>query len=184
VAEQRDGVRYRHVEQAVFVRPAGAVGCVMLGLRRPRLLRMDLERHPVFGDAVDGMQQLAHRGDEGEFGWLSCGAETLIEGAQRGIATDRAEHGHPERHPQSGVPERSDRGPCAGSFAGLLEAGDDADIGGEGCGGAEVRGVVDGGEDACGRLRADPVDGGEQLADLVEAAVWKRRAVNGLSRAS
>ena len=50
-------MRYRPAEQGFCVRPAGAVGCVLLGLRRPRLLYPDLERPAVFGDAVDGVHE-------------------------------------------------------------------------------------------------------------------------------
>jgi hypothetical protein len=49
----------------------------------------------------------------------------------------------------------------------VLEARDDADVGGEGVGASEAGRVADGGDDPRGRLWSDPVDGGEQLADLV-----------------
>lgn len=160
-------MRYRHVEQAIFVGAAGPVGCVMYGLRRPRLLCADLERLAVFCDAVDRVQQFAHGGDEGKLGWFSGGAQAFIEGAQPGIAAHGAEHRHPERHAQTGIAERADGGARAGTLAGLLEAGDDADIGREGGGAAEAGGVADGGDDTGGRLRSDPLDGGQQLADLV-----------------
>lgn len=62
---------------------------------------------------------------------------------------------------------RSDGGAAGGAFAGVLEAWDDADMGGEGAGASKAGGVVDGGDAPRGRLRTDPVDCGERLADLV-----------------
>ena len=82
-------MRYRDVEQVVF-RAAGAVGCSLLGLRLPRLLGGDRDRKgeglAVFGDAVDGAEQLAHGGDEGELGGLAGGAQAFVEGAQPVVA--------------------------------------------------------------------------------------------------
>ena len=65
------------------------------------------------------------------------------------------------------LPSGARRARSAGAFAGLLEAGDDADIGGEGAGAVEERGVADGGDDAGGRLRPDSLDRGQQFANLV-----------------
>ena len=56
---------------------------------------------------------------------------------------------------------------AAGGLAGLPEAGDDAEIGGQGVGAFEACGVADGCDDAGGGLRSDTLDGGQQLADLV-----------------
>ena len=83
-------MRYRHVEQAFFVFPAGAVGCVIGGLRRPRLLCRGVdEGFAVFGDAVDGMDELAHGCDEGEFWEVSGGAQALVEGLEPRVSGGR-----------------------------------------------------------------------------------------------
>lgn len=161
-------MRYRDVQQAFFVRRAGAVGCVMLGLRRPRLLHFDLEGSAVFGDAVDGVQQLPHGRDEREFGGFSGSAEALVECPQPGVSADGAEDRHPEGHSQVGVSHGGDRrAGASGLLSGLFEAGHGADIGGKGCGASEAGRVADGGDDAGGGLWSDTLDGGEQLADLV-----------------
>ena len=65
------------------------------------------------------------------------------------------------------LPSGAVGGAAGGAFAGVPEARDDADIGGEGVGAPEAGRVADGGDDPRGRLRADPFDGGQQLADLV-----------------
>lgn len=102
----------------------------MGGLHRPRLLGPDDEWFAVSGDAVDGVEQLSHSGDERELGRLAGGAAAL-------------------------------------ALAGLAEAGHDADIGREGSRAAEPYRIADGGDDAGGRVRADPLDAGEQPPDLV-----------------
>ena len=54
-------------------------------------------------------------------------------------------------------------------LARLLEAWDDADVGRERAGGAEVGGIAQFGDQACGGGGADAVDGGQQAADLMFA---------------
>ena len=121
----------------------------------------------MFGDAVDGVEELAHSGDEGELGRLAGSAQAFVKGAQPGVASHGAEHGLPERHAQPGIPEWGDGRARAGALAGMLEAGDDANIGGEGCRRFEAGGIADCCDDAGGGLRPDAVDGGQQAADLV-----------------
>jgi len=55
------------------------------------------------------------------------------------------------------------------AFTRLLEPGDGPHVGSERTGAAEQRGVTDDGDDAGGGLRADAVDGGEQVTDLMLA---------------
>lgn len=125
-------MRYRHAEQALSAWSAGAVGCVTWGLRRPRLLWYDDEWLVVLGDAVDGVEQLSHGGDEGELGGLTGGAEARVEGAQPGISFDRAEDWHPQGAAEPGMAERPDAGPRAGLLAGLAQPWDDAGVSREG----------------------------------------------------
>jgi len=160
-------MRYRHVEQAFSVRSASAVGCVMSGLHCPCMLCGNLERLTVFSDAAGGVQQPAHSGDEGELRWLSGGAQAFVKDAQPGFAAHRAEHGHPRRHEQAGIAEGYDADTCAGALAGLLKAGHDADVCGEGGSTGEACWIADGGDDAGCGLRPDALDGGQQLADLM-----------------
>src|SRR3954468_5422631 len=138
------GVRYRHVEQVFSAWSAGAFGCVTGGLRRPRLLWGDDEGPAVLGDAVDGVEQLSHGGDEGDLGGLSGGAQAQVEGAQPGVSLDRAQHWHPQGAAQAGVAKRSDAGAGVGSFAGLTQPWDDADVSCEGGGALEVARVAGG----------------------------------------
>ena len=79
-------MRYRDAEQAFSARRAGAVGFGMWGLRRLRLLGFDDKRPAVLGDAVDGVKQLSHGGDERGLRRFACGAEALVEDAQPWIA--------------------------------------------------------------------------------------------------
>jgi len=144
-------VRYRHLQQAFS----------------SRLGKFDGERLAVLGDAVGGVEQLAHCGDEGELGWFSTGNEAVIERLEPGVAPDRAHDGHPQRPAQAGVAHGCAGGTTAGILAGLLEAGHHADIGRERSRTLEARRVTYGGDDAGGCLRADAVDGEQQLADLV-----------------
>ncbi len=50
-----------------------------------------------------------------------------------------------------------------------VRLGNDADVGRKRGGGAEVGGVAEFGDQACGGVRADAIDGSEQLADLMLA---------------
>ena len=65
--------------------PAGASGCVLLGLHRPRLLGVDDERPAVLGDAVDRMGELPQAATSASLGGFPA-AEALVEGAEPGIA--------------------------------------------------------------------------------------------------
>ena len=119
----------------------------------------------VLGDAVDGVQQLAHGGNEGELGRLAGGTQAFVEGAQPRVAAHGAKHRHPQRHAQTRIAEWRDGGADRGALAGLAQPRHHTDIGGEGCGTGEVGWIADCGDDACNRLRADAVDGEQQLAD-------------------
>ena len=55
-------VKYRHLQQVFSL----------------RLGKFDGERLAVLGDAVGGVKQLAHCGDEGELGWFAAGDEAVI----------------------------------------------------------------------------------------------------------
>jgi hypothetical protein len=85
----------------------------------PRALPRRGGRSAVFGDVVDGVQQLAHGGDESRLWRLSSGAQALVEGAQPGVAADGAEHRYPQRHAQLGISQGRDRS----ARSGVLHAG-------------------------------------------------------------
>ena len=97
-------MRYRLLHQVFFSYSAGARGCAILGLHRAPLL-CGKEWPAVFGDAVDGVKQFTHGGDDCELLGLSSGAPAQVEGAEPWIATDGAEHRHPECAAQSSMPE-------------------------------------------------------------------------------
>ncbi len=92
-------MRYRLVQQVFFLHSAGARGCAFLGLPRAPLLCGD-EWPAVFGDAVDGVEQFTHGGDERELWRFSGGAQSQLECTEPLIKPDGAEHWHPERAEQ------------------------------------------------------------------------------------
>ena len=173
------GMRYRHVQQVFSARPAGAVGCVMLGLRRPRLLWSDLERASIFGDAVDGVHELSHGGDERQLCGFSSGAQSFVESAQPWVAPDGTDDGHPECHAEPGVTDGRDGSSFAGRLAGLLETWNDAKIGGQGVGASKASGISDCCDDAGGGLGSEAFDGGEQLTDLMSVKQMLDLALDG-----
>ena len=65
------------------------------GLRRPRLLCFEGEGPTAFGHAVDGVEQLAHGGDEGDLGRLSVSAQAVVERLEPRISVYSTEDGHP-----------------------------------------------------------------------------------------
>ena len=66
-----------------FFVPRARSAAVFGAQRLPSPLGGDCEGLAVFGDAVDGAQELAHGGDEGELGGLSGGAQALVETSQQ-----------------------------------------------------------------------------------------------------
>ena len=156
-------MRYRLVQQVFFLYSAGARGCAFLGLHRAPLLCGD-EWPAVFGDAVDGVEQFTHGGDERELWRFSGGAQSQVEGTEPWIKTDGAEHWHPERAAQSSMPEVADAGPGALLLSGLSQCRYDADESGKGTGAFEMGGIAGGGDDACCGLWPDAIDAGDQLA--------------------
>jgi len=156
-------MRYRLVQQVFFLYSAGARGCAFLGLHRAPLLCGD-EWPAVFGDAVDGVEQFTHGGDERELWRFSGGAQSLVEGTEPWIKTDGAEHWHPERAAQSGMSEVANAGPSALLLSGLSQCRYDADESGKGTGAFEMGGIAGGGDDACCGLWPDAIDAGDQLA--------------------
>src|SRR5690606_14835619 len=125
------------------------------------------ERLSVPGDAVDGVHQLAHGGNEGELCRLAGGAQPFVELAQPWVAPHGTQHRHPKRPAQPGVSHGSGGRAGAGALSRLPEAGDATEVGGEGVRAPEACRVADGGDDAGRRLRPDTVDGGDELADLM-----------------
>jgi hypothetical protein len=122
---------------------------------------------PVLGDAVDGDEQFAHRGNDCDLPQLAASDQALVVDAQPRIETDSTEGGHPELGAQASVPQRMQAGALALTFAGLSEARHGADEGRECAGATEVRGVADSRDEAGRGLRPDPWDGREELADIV-----------------
>src|SRR5215471_1112778 len=118
-------------------------------------------------DAVDGVEQLAHRRDERDLALLAVGDEALVVGAQPRILPHGGEQRHPERAAQSRVAEGHRAAGLA--LARMVEARDRADEGRELLGTAEALELADFGDEASSGLRADPIDGGQQRADLVIA---------------
>ncbi|HZP95069.1 MAG TPA: hypothetical protein VFC31_01860, partial [Candidatus Limnocylindria bacterium] len=92
-------------------------------------------------DVVDGVKEFAHAGHHRELLGLARGGETLVEGADPGVAADRGERRHPERMAQRGVAERMEPRVPGPALAGLAQAGDRADEGADGLARDEARGV-------------------------------------------
>ena len=139
----------------------------MDGLRRPRLLRRAHKRLSVLGGCVDGVQKLAHRGNQGELCRLSRSAQPFVEGTQPWIASDRCKGRQPEISAEFCVSKARDACARRSAFARMAKAGNNADVGGECLCAIEARRIPDLGDDAGGSLRPDAVDRREQPANLV-----------------
>lgn len=150
-------MRYRDARQAFF--PCG------------RLLGHNVrdEGASVLGHGVDGDEQLPDGGHQGDLGKFAPRAEPLVVGPEPGILAHGGEGWHPEGRSQGGVPDGGEAGASGRVFAGLARGGDHAHVGGERPGIAELGGIAQLGDEAGGGLGADPVDGGQQGADLVVA---------------
>ena len=158
-------MRYRLVDQ-VISDAAGAIGFDISGLRRSRLLGADDEGVAALCDAVDGVEQLAHGGDEHELWRLADRAEAIMEGLEPRIDADCGEHRHPECAAQLCIAECR-CGPGGRALSRLPKPGHDTDVSREGTGASEAGRIADGSNDACRGMRADTIYADEQSADLM-----------------
>ncbi len=159
-------MRYREVQQAFFL-PAGSAAFVPFGLRRLRQLRSQFERHAIFRDAVNRMQQFSHRGKESEFCGLSCGTQAFIECAKPGVAANSSKHRHPKRHAQPRISKRSSTCPNTRSFAGLFYTRNDTGIGRKSRRASKPCRIAHSPNHTGGGLRPNPVDGCQKLTDFM-----------------
>ena len=125
------------------------------------------ERLTVAHDGEDGAEQFAQSGDQGDLGQLAAADQAIVEGLEPRIATYSREQRHPQGGAQAGVADRTEAGPLAAALARLLEAGDDADVGGQRRGIAETAEIAEFGDEPSRGVGADAVDRGQQRADLV-----------------
>ena len=125
------------------------------------------ERLTVAHDGEDGAEQFAQSGDQGDLGQLAAADQAIVEGLEPRIATYSREQRHPQGGAQAGVADRTEAGPLAAALARLLEAGHDADIGGQRRGIAETAEIAEFGDEPSGGVGADAFDRGEERADLV-----------------
>ena len=94
-----DWLRYRQLGQALF--------------SRPRLLSEQVrdEGTAMRGDAVDGVKQLPHRGDQRDLWELATRDETIVVRAKPRVVSHGHEDGHPELGAEVGVADG--REPCS-----------------------------------------------------------------------
>src|SRR5512135_3099357 len=89
------------------------------------------ERLTVAHDGENSAELFAQSGDQSDLGQFAAADQAIVEGLEPRIAPNRAEQRHPQGGAQAGVADRAEAGPLAAALARLLEAGDDADIGGQ-----------------------------------------------------
>src|SRR5581483_6145159 len=117
-------------------------------------------------DVVDGVKEFAHAGHHRELLGLARGGETLVEGADPGVAADRGERRHPERMAQRGVAERMEPRVPGPALAGLAQAGDRADEGADGLARDEARGVSEHREQVRRGGRPEAFDRAQQRREI------------------